>query len=350
MKTTFILALILTIICPFTILAEEFIVLFPALNQIDARAGDLHRHFEDCSRAFAKALEERTQAPDSVTYLFVINGAVIDCSERCIKDIADSPAVESISSPFPVYAPTTIDEEISADDNKAEYTQGVALVGAPLVWDEFGFKGKGVVIGHIDTGVNANHEDLKGKVVAFKDFVVPSNTSPNDNGGHGTHTAGTIAGGNSSGRHIGVAPEARLIVAKAIGYGKSSSNLLLAMDWMCDPDGNPETDDFPCGSKLFLALRFRGSNPLLSSSRHLGSTWDFPVFLSREFRSRLLNQLLLLKNIRWHFVLQPLISLIQSHPFQAEARASLAPLKQTSLMWPVRGIKCILLTEVVPGQ
>lgn len=48
-------------------------------------------------------------------------------------------------------------------------------------------------------------------------------------------------------RGVGVAPGARLVVAKALdrnGRG-SLSNLLKAMQWMLDPDGDPRTNDRP---------------------------------------------------------------------------------------------------------
>ena len=40
--------------------------------------------------------------------------------------------------------------------------------------------------------------------------------TPRDDNGHGTHTAGTIVGGSAGGAAIGVAPQARLVVAKAM--------------------------------------------------------------------------------------------------------------------------------------
>ena len=106
----------------------------------------------------------------------------------------------------------------------------------------FNVDGTGVVIGHIDTGVDDTHPALAGKVIRFRDFV-NGQTRPYDDDGHGTHTAGTMAGRNG----IGVAPGARLIVAKSLDRNGNGSlvNLLRAMQWMLDPDGNPATNDRP---------------------------------------------------------------------------------------------------------
>jgi subtilisin family serine protease len=104
--------------------------------------------------------------------------------------------------------------------------------------------GRGARLGIVDTGIDANHRDLTGKTLAFKDFI-SGRLAPYDDNGHGTHVAGIIAGGSASGKQIGVAPEAQLYIAKAFSrYGGSEeAKLLLALQWMADPDHNPDTDD-----------------------------------------------------------------------------------------------------------
>lgn len=112
--------------------------------------------------------------------------------------------------------------------------------------NQTGLDGSGVRVGIIDSGVDGEHPDLKGKVIAFKDFLDKKSTTYDD-AGHGTHVAGTIAGGSSSGTAIGVAPSARLIVGRAFGKGGRGTlaGILAAMQWIVDPDNNPNTDDGP---------------------------------------------------------------------------------------------------------
>lgn len=74
-----------------------------------------------------------------------------------------------------------------------------------------------VVIAIIDTGIQASHPDLRGKVLFFKDFV-NKRVQPYDDEGHGTHVAGVAAGaGKSNEAYAGVAPGAALVVFKVLG-------------------------------------------------------------------------------------------------------------------------------------
>jgi serine protease AprX len=109
--------------------------------------------------------------------------------------------------------------------------KSVPLIGAPKVW-KINAKGKDVVVAVVDTGVDKDHPDLKGKVVAFQDFT---EEGAFDGNGHGTHVAGTIAGtGSASGsKYVGVAPEAKIIAAKVLtsqGSG-SFSGVIAGIEW-----------------------------------------------------------------------------------------------------------------------
>lgn len=96
-------------------------------------------------------------------------------------------------------------------------TPGVKAIGAPTAWDA-GFKGKGVTVAVVDTGVDAQHPAFGGRVdtETARSYVAtraqPAAGDNNDNHGHGTHVAGTIAGADG----IGVAPEATILPLKAL--------------------------------------------------------------------------------------------------------------------------------------
>jgi serine protease AprX len=128
------------------------------------------------------------------------------------------------------------------------YTYGLKRIKIPELRAKFfGLDGAFVRLGVIDTGVDARHPDLFGRIVAYKDYIDARITSPRDDHGHGTHVAGTMAGAVSATQSIGVAPRAELLVAKTFDSNGSSkdSNMLLAIQWLADPDQDPATNDFP---------------------------------------------------------------------------------------------------------
>lgn len=142
------------------------------------------------------------------------------------------------------------DQETNTPFFRAEtkYTYGLKKVNYPLAVTKFPeLSGTGVIVGILDTGIDANHPDLKGKVAAFKNYINSSSTVPTDDNGHGSHVAGTIAGGNKSGTVIGFAPNVKLVIGKVFSkYGSSvDADMLKSMQWMADPDGNPATADYP---------------------------------------------------------------------------------------------------------
>lgn len=182
-----------------------------------------------------------------VQNFWLINAVAFTGTPAEVREVADDPAVETVDLDAPVKiadAGHTTSTAPFPDSGTGDW--GLAAIHAPAVWSTFGLRGAGVRVGTIDTGVDASNPDLAGKVVAWHDFV-GSSATPMDDNGHGTHTAGTIAGGSAGGAPIGVAPDARLVVAKAMaanGVG-SGSALLAAAEWMTDPDGNPATADQP---------------------------------------------------------------------------------------------------------
>jgi len=110
------------------------------------------------------------------------------------------------------------------DDAQWRALYGVQRVGAPAFWDANGLGAfpaiGGVPVGIVDTGIDAGHEDLAGKVAACGAAADGRVTDGEcaDSEGHGTHVAGTI--GALANNHVGVAGVAfasPLIVCRALG-------------------------------------------------------------------------------------------------------------------------------------
>ena len=116
-------------------------------------------------------------------------------------------------------------------------TWGLNALRIPEIWAR-GFRGDGIRVGHLDTGVDGEHPDLRGKIEKFAvvDFNANLFEFPSafDTGEHGTHTAGTIVGGDESGVAIGVAPRARLFSALVIEGGQALDRVLRGMQWVAE--------------------------------------------------------------------------------------------------------------------
>ncbi|MER7416198.1 S8 family serine peptidase [Micromonospora peucetia] len=109
--------------------------------------------------------------------------------------------------------------------------RSVPQIGAPEAYRN-GFKGRGVRVAVLDTGIDATHPDLAGRVTQTRNFTEES--APGDMVGHGTHVASTIAGSGaaSGGRNSGVAPDATLLDGKVCEtYGCPESAILAGMQW-----------------------------------------------------------------------------------------------------------------------
>ncbi|MDQ7907112.1 S8 family serine peptidase [Phytohabitans sp. ZYX-F-186] len=115
---------------------------------------------------------------------------------------------------------------------RASLDRSVPQIGAPAAW-QAGYDGSGVDVAVLDTGVDAAHPDLAGKVVEQRNFS--DATDATDHFGHGTHVAATIAGTGaaSGGSRKGVAPGADLLAGKVLndaGVGYDSW-IIAGMEW-----------------------------------------------------------------------------------------------------------------------
>ncbi|MFW5917522.1 MAG: S8 family serine peptidase [Halorubrum sp.] len=143
-------------------------------------------------------------AVETGTLLSVANVTAVH-ENVAIETFDEATRSETASRP----APTQIDAEPSG-----RYTAGLRLVDAPTAWERFDTRGAGATVAVIDTGVDPTHRDVDVDGWAAFDengtLVSDDLDDANDPDGHGTHVAGTVAGGDPSGTHIGVAPEADL--------------------------------------------------------------------------------------------------------------------------------------------
>ncbi len=152
---------------------------------------------------------------------------VRDATEEIARRVAAQPGVDQVLEVAQYDVPELLPAEDAPAVQAAAPEWGVAAVHADRVWSDVDVRGEGLVIANIDTGVQYDHPALAasyrganadGTVTHDYNWYDPAHICPSsapcDNQGHGTHTMGTMAGGDAGGTAIGVAPGARWIAAK----------------------------------------------------------------------------------------------------------------------------------------
>jgi subtilisin family serine protease len=196
-------------------------------------------------------LEIRRQRGEIDDYesFWIVNGVVITGGdEAMIRDLAARHDVDVIEPPLEI---ELIEPVSRGEPDKSTLgigiTNGVVNVGARRVWSDLGINGTGALVANVDTGVHGSHSALASRwrglhtTPAESWLDLSSGTSfPWDGDSHGTHTMGTICG-LAPDDTIGVAPGAQWIAANSIIGGNLNSKVLTTMQWLADPDGNPNT-------------------------------------------------------------------------------------------------------------
>jgi subtilisin family serine protease len=222
------------------------------------------------------------------SYRLAYNGLRVTTTLRQALAMSKLPGVVAVRRLIPVHRSNTA---------------SVPFIGAPEAWESLGLTGKNVRVGIIDTGIDYTHADFGGpgtveayqealahsaepaaaglfptpKVVGGYDFVGdaydPSSDDPAINtpqpdpnpldcNGHGTHVAGTAAGQGVTGDGEtytgpydtdidlstfkigpGVAPEASLYALKVFGCEGGTNEVVDAIEWAMDPNGDGSIAD-----------------------------------------------------------------------------------------------------------
>jgi subtilisin family serine protease len=158
----------------------------------------------------------------------LIHGLAGEATPKAIKKMAESDFVKGIylDGSAQVSAP-------NENSSSGDYISPSRIINADKLWEK-GIDGRGINVAVIDSGIDKNHPDLIGRVIAEKNFLADEITT-DDLLGHGTMVAGIIAGSGaaSNGKYKGIAPAASLISVKVIdskGDGKVS-DIIAGIEW-----------------------------------------------------------------------------------------------------------------------
>ncbi|HZD10388.1 MAG TPA: S8 family serine peptidase, partial [Candidatus Binatia bacterium] len=185
------------------------------------------------------------------TPYYLVNGLEVEGGPIVRLWLQNRPEVDRVLySPYLRPAPPEGTEPVSAE---APLTPpwNITMIGAEQVWDEFGARGAGVVVGQSDSGVQWDHPQL---VDSYRggandhdyNWFDPwyHTRQPVDRGGHGTHTLGTVLGETT-----GVAPDATWFACANLARNVGSTAYYLdCMQFMLAPfplDGDPFRDGDP---------------------------------------------------------------------------------------------------------
>lgn len=216
-------------------------------------------HAAGVSQAFKSATRVLDDPGRHVDQLAPLEDAVTGASEA----LADLPV--DVDKPI---AATATDGADGAAAAKADLRKDPQWNLTRLEVDKArkdGLTGKGVTVGVIDTGLDANHPFLLSRYRGYDpetgqishtgnwyDSVPDPSPSPVDKGRHGTHVTGTI-GGLYDGVQVGVAPDVDIVAARGLGpKGGSDGMLLTSFQRMVAPRvPTPGTNP---GSRSVIAL------------------------------------------------------------------------------------------------
>lgn len=203
-----------------------------------APIGGLERHFRHSELSQDSALAASNLTPPNavappVRYYPNLGVALGTVDRAGLAALRSDAAVASVQGApkLSLIAP----ERIADAKLTVNRTWGLTALKAPELWVE-GYTGHGILVGHLDTGVDAQHPALKGAVASFAEFdmlgfeLTPA-PAPHDSGEHGTHTAATIVGRSVQGKNVGMAPDAKLASALVIEGGNAVARVLGGMDW-----------------------------------------------------------------------------------------------------------------------
>jgi subtilisin family serine protease len=189
-------------------------------------------------------LEELKRRDQVETYkgFSIVNRLLVTATPTGIQTLSDQQEVAAIVEEVEERAPALSDTTAQDVESKRS-SWAIKAIGTDKVRNQ-GLDGSGTVVGIIDTGASAAHEQLRGNYRGGdQSWFDPSSGSelPQDAiFGHGTGILSCAVGQNVQGITLGVAPEARWIACAGLPSGRYNNVLLTeCADWMLNV-GQPD--------------------------------------------------------------------------------------------------------------
>lgn len=164
-------------------------------------------------------------------YDYLVSGFSIEVESRDLPKLIGINGIKAIY-PNVAYITAEVGEPkmLSAENMSPAMFDSAPFIGAPEAWS-LGFKGEGITVAVIDTGVDYKHPSLAHAFGSYKGYdLFDDDDDPMEVEGeyHGTHVAGTIAGYNEDDGFSGIAPEATLLAYRVLGPDGGTSEGVIA--------------------------------------------------------------------------------------------------------------------------
>jgi len=162
----------------------------------------------------------------TVKRLPLINGRAVRGSESMVAALRTSIMVKRVERDVIRKATANPSKPVPGE----AIPWGLSRIDAEKAWDAS--MGNGVKVAVLDTGISLSHPDLKDNIKGGYNAIAPGK-APEDQNGHGSHVAGTIAAIHNSVGVAGVAPQASLYAVQVLGASGSGycSDIIEGLEW-----------------------------------------------------------------------------------------------------------------------
>jgi subtilisin family serine protease len=148
----------------------------------------------------------------------------------------------------PLVHSVQLDERVHGHDSGS-----LAALGADVLHDAYGITGLGVTVAVLDTGVDTDHGDFTGRIIAQQCFTdgdcqpgdVDQSTSADDLHGHGTNVTGVFgSSGVLDANTKGFAPAVDIVAVRVLDRNSSGwvSDWVAGLDWIYDNQATLNVD------------------------------------------------------------------------------------------------------------
>ncbi len=220
--------------------------------------------------------ELRNSNAAGIESLWLANAVYCEITRATIRDMAaraDVSLIESACDPNGGLIEPVDEHPVTDEEGSRGLAWGVAKINADGAW-ALGYEGQGVIVAVIDTGADYLHPDLGNNMwhdtaAGFHygwDFYDGDN-DPMDDHGHGTHTAGSVAGDGSAGTQTGVAPQATIMAVRINYYYGGEPTWIQGMQFAIDNGASVMSTSLGSGQGT-ASLRTANENALTAGVYH----------------------------------------------------------------------------------